>query len=182
MSRANIVIMLTGSIACYKACDLISKLIKENFKVRCVVTESALEFIGVATLEALTGHPVHKGMFEAKMNIDHISLNKWADLFLICPATANTINKLSAGIADDLIGSSFLANNFKKPFWIAPAMNEGMYEHPITQKSIKSLEELGCFFFDVGEGRLACGDIGRGKLLEPALILEKIVEVFPCKS
>ena len=179
MSRANIVIMLTGSIACYKACDLISKLIKENYKVRCVATEAALKFIGVATLEALTGQPVHTGMFEAQMNIDHVSLKKWADLFLVCPATANTINKLSTGIADDLIGSSFLANNFKKPFWIAPAMNEGMYEHPITQKSLKNLTELGCYVFDVGEGRLACGDIGKGKLLEPTLILEKIKKEFP---
>jgi len=179
MSRANIVIMLTGSIACYKACDLISKLIKEKFQVRCVVTESALEFIGAATLEALTGNPIHKGMFEANMNMDHISLNKWADLFLVCPATANTINKLANGIADDLIGSSFLANNLKKPFWIAPAMNEGMYHHPITQKSLKYLEDLGCHIFDVGEGRLACGDIGKGKLLEPALLMEKILKEFP---
>lgn len=178
MSRANIVFMLTGSIACYKACDFISKLIKEGYQVRCVVTESALEFIGPATLEALTGNPIHKGMFEAKMNIDHISLNKWADLFLVCPATANTINKLAAGIADDLIGSSFLANNFKKPFWIAPAMNEGMYHHPITQKSLKTLSDLGCYIFDVGEGRLACGDIGKGKLLEPSLMLQKILKDF----
>lgn len=170
--------MLTGSIACYKACDLISKLVKEDYKIRCVVTESALEFIGIATLEALTGSPVHRGMFEAKMNIDHIALNKWADLFLVCPATANTINKLSAGVADGLIGSTFLANNFKKPFWIAPAMNEGMFHHPITQKSLKNLGELGCFIFDVGEGRLACGDIGKGKLLDPNLIMERIMKDF----
>ena len=86
------------------------------------------------------------------------------------------MHKLANGIADNLIGSTFLANNFKKPFWIAPAMNTGMYEHPITQRSLKSLSEMGCFIFDVGSGRLACGDIGKGKLLEPELIFQKILE------
>ncbi len=175
MSKSNIVLMLTGSIACYKSCDLISKLVKEGHQVRLVVSEAALQFIGVATLEALSGNPVHRGMFDAKMNIDHISINKWADLFLLCPATANTINKLACGIADNLIGAIFLANNFKKPFWIAPAMNEGMYLNPITQKSLGILRELGCFVFEVGEGRLACGDIGKGKLLDINLIFEKII-------
>ena len=111
--QANVVLMLTGSIACYKSCELISRLVKEGHSVRCVATEAALQFIGAATLEALSGNPLQVGMFDAKMNIDHVSLNKWADLFLVCPATANTINKLAAGLAEDLIGATFLANNFK---------------------------------------------------------------------
>lgn len=174
--KANVVVIFTGSIACYKACNLISSLVKNDYAVKCVATKAALQFIGKATLEALSGNAVLTDMFQYEHNIQHVTMNKWADLFLVCPATANTINKMAGGIADDLPGSLFLANNFKKPFWIVPAMNVGMYENPITQTSMEKLKQLGCYIFDTEEGRLACGDNGKGRLIDTGIVLEKIKE------
>lgn len=175
-SKINVVVVLTGSIACYKSCFLISKLVKEGFQVRCVATAAALNFIGNATLEGLTGFAVLSDMFQYEHNIEHVSLTKWADLFLVCPATANTINKMASGIADDLPGSLFLANNFKKPFWIAPAMNVEMYNHPITQQSLEKLQGLGAYIFDTDDGRLACGDVGKGRLIDLDIVYDKIIK------
>lgn len=174
MSSFKIVVQLTGSISCYKACNLISMLVKDGCQVQCIASNAALEFIGRATLEGLTERSLLTGMFKPKTNKDHINLTKWADLFLLCPATGNSINRLANGLADDLIGATFLANNFKKPYWIAPAMNSGMLEHPATVKSIETLSQWGAYVFPTEEGILACGDIGKGRLLAPEIIFEKI--------
>lgn len=170
----KILFQLTGSIACFKACSLISSLIKDGHDVQTVATKSALEFVGLATLEGLTGKACLTDMYAPGRPMDHIDLAREADLILLCPATANTLNKLANGIADDLVGALFLANNFKKPYWIAPAMNTEMYQHPATQRSIAMLKEWGARVFDTNEGRLACGEEGLGKMKEPEEILSEI--------
>lgn len=182
MSKFKVLLQLTGSISCYKACYLASKLMKADCDVQFVATESALQFIGKATLEGLTHRPVISSMFEEGKMLAHIDLAKWADVILLYPATANTINGLAAGLASELIGGIFLANNFKTPYWIAPAMNSNMYEHPVTQASLIKLEAMGAYIFPTETGILACGDTGPGRLADPALVYDKLVhehEVTP---
>lgn len=169
---------MTGSIACYKACDLISQLVKNHYQVRVVASSSALKFIGPATLEGLTGEKVYSDAFEDQYMMSHIDLARWADLILVCPATANTINSLAHGAGNGLIGDIFLSNNFLKQFWIAPAMNTQMLLHPVTQESIKKLSSWGAYIFETEAGDLACGEKGFGRLVSPNAILEKINNTF----
>lgn len=175
MYNYKILFKITGSIAAYKSAYLISKLVQNGFEVRVVVTESALKFIGKATLEGLTGSMVYSDSFADRQMMSHINLVKWADLVIVCPASANTINKLANGIADNLLTSLFLAHDWTKPYLIAPAMNTLMYQHPATQSSLKKLEEWGVKILPTAEGYLACGDMGKGKLLEPDEIYERII-------
>jgi phosphopantothenoylcysteine decarboxylase/phosphopantothenate--cysteine ligase len=117
-------------------------------------------------------------MYKDGRAMDHISLARESDLMLLCPATANTINKLAAGIAEDMIGALFLANNFKTPYWVVPAMNSEMFKHPATANSLATLEKWGARIFETAEGRLACGEFGQGKMLEPSAIFEEIQRFF----
>jgi phosphopantothenoylcysteine decarboxylase/phosphopantothenate--cysteine ligase len=175
MLKNKILVEITGSIAAYKVGYLISKLVQNGFEVKTVVTESALNFIGKATLEGLTNNHVYCDTFGSNIIMSHISLTKWADLTILVPADANTINKFSAGIADNLITSMFLANDTEKPYLIAPAMNVAMYNHPALQSSLEKLKEWGYIVLPTGEGYLACGDEGKGKLLEPDKIFGYII-------
>lgn len=175
MSKSKkILMMMSGSIACYKVCSVISKLIQNNYDVKVVLSKSASQFIGASTIEGLTGHPPVFDLFESGRAMEHIHLERWADLILLAPATANTINKIATGQGDDLISTLFLAHDFKKPFLVAPAMNTKMYEHPITQKSIKILKNLNIKILETASGVLACGETGYGKLLDPNLIFSEI--------
>jgi len=174
MSRSNILFIFTGSIAAYKACDVVSQLVQRGHAVRGVATASALKFIGPATLEGLTGSSVLTDLFENGRALDHIALTRWADLVIVCPATANTINRLAAGLADDLTGALFLAHDRTKPWLIAPAMNPAMWAHPATGEAVGRLRSWGVRFIDVGEGRTACGETGEGRLAEPAAVLAAI--------
>lgn len=167
--------MLTGSIACFKACEVISQLSQKGFKVKTVATHSALQFIGPATLEGLTGQAVHTNNFEHGKMMSHIDLARWADLIVVCPATANSINAMAAGYGGEMITDIFLSNNFQKPFWVIPAMNTQMLAHPATQESIKKLKSWGTTVLDTDAGTLACGEEGSGRLLAPPIILEKIM-------
>ena len=167
MSKFKILVKITGSIAAYKSAYLISKLIQDDFEVKVAVTESALKFIGEASLEGLTGEPVFKDVFEPGKMMSHINIAKWADLTIVAPADANTINKFANGIADNLVTSLFLAHNWSKPYLIAPAMNTAMLNHPATRESLKRLKKWGVKILPTGVGKLACGDEGEGKLLEP---------------
>ncbi len=173
---------MSGSIACYKACNLISRWVQEGHEVQVVVTRSALKFVGKSTLEGLTGRAVFVDLFEDGKQMAHINHVKWADFTILCPATANTINKLSSGLGDDLVSSLFLAHDFKKPYFIAPAMNTAMYLHPATQASIKKLESWGVKVLPTDDGRLACGDVGEGKLLDPELIWQRVQERLLSKA
>lgn len=178
MSSRRIVLQITGSIAAFKAASLASLLVQDGFEVQSVMTPGGLEFVGESTLEGLTGRPVLSDVFERGRAMDHISLVDWADLLLVYPASANHVTRLRAGLADDLIGCLFLVNNFRKPWWLAPAMNSNMFAHPAVAGALATLEGWGCRVLPTGEGRLACGTVGYGRLLEPeavhALIREQL--------
>lgn len=173
-SKKNILILMSGSIAAYKVCSLISQLVQTNFNVKVAMSAAAQKFIGPATIEGLTGQPVHIDTFESGQAMEHIYLARWADLILVAPATANTLNKMSQGVGDDLLSTIFLAHNFKKPFLLVPAMNTQMYLHPTTQKSISELKNMGVHILETASGVLACGEVGYGRLLEPELIYQEI--------
>jgi phosphopantothenoylcysteine decarboxylase / phosphopantothenate---cysteine ligase len=183
-SKNNILFQLTGSIACYKACNIISRLVQNGFNVKTICSQNALKFIGKSTLEGLTHNPVYTDTFEEKFALEHIEITKWLDAAIICPATANIINKLAVGIADDYISTLFLAFDFSKPYLIAPAMNKNMYAHPATKKSITILKDWGVKVLDTANGHQACGDIGKGRLLEPNKIYEEITKsiIIPIKK
>ena len=165
---------MTGSIACYKACSVLSKLKQNGHQVKTVMSEASQKFIGPATIEGLTGEAPITDMYASGQIMDHINLVRWADLIIVAPATANYINKISYGLGDDLLTTLFLAHDFKKPFLIAPAMNTMMYSHPTTQASIKKLKDMGVEILETASGVLACGEVGYGRLLEPDLILKEI--------
>jgi phosphopantothenoylcysteine decarboxylase len=163
----NVVLMISGSIAAFKAASLASLATKKGWNVQCVTSDGGRRFLGDSTLEGLTGHPVLTDMFECGRALDHIKLADWADLMVLYPASANRLTRLRAGLADDLIGALFLVNNFRKPWLIAPAMNSNMIEHPAVTDALSVLEGWGCRILPTGEGRLACGTVGYGRLLEP---------------
>ncbi|MDB6115434.1 MAG: coaBC [Lacunisphaera sp.] len=174
MSGSNLLFVLTGSIAGFKACEAISQLVQRGHRVRTVATESALKFIGPATLEGLTGSPVLTDLFAPGAALAHINLTRWAEAVVVCPATANTLNRLAAGLADDLPGALFLAHDRAKPWLVAPAMNPAMWSHPATRASVEKLRGWGVRFLSVGEGRTACGETGEGRLAEPAQIVAAV--------
>lgn len=176
MSRAEILFVLTGSIACYKACQAISRLRADGYAVQTVVTEAALHFVGAATLEGVSGRPVARDLYAPGAMMEHIHLIRRADLVVVAPATANFINQAAAGIADDLACALFLAHRFDKPFLIAPAMNTAMYAHPATQASMGRLREWGIDILHSDVGRLACGEQGEGRLLEPDALVAHIAQ------
>ena len=173
-SPKNILFIFTGSIACYKACNVLSKLKQQGHNLKVVMSPSSLEFVGASTIEGLTGQPPITDMYGPGNVMDHINLMRWADMVLVAPATANYINKIAAGIGDDLLTTLFLAHDFNKPFLIAPAMNTKMYLHPVTQHSIGILKNLKIDILEAASGVLACGEIGSGRLLEPELIYQEV--------
>lgn len=175
-SSGKILFKLTGSIACFKAAALISKLVQSGFEVQTVATKSALKFIGEATLEGLTGRKVLTDTFASGDLMGHINWAKWADLTIIYPATANTLNKLANGVGEDLVSTLFLAHTFKTPYLIAPAMNTKMLEHPATQESLKKLRGYGVELLQPGVGALACGETGSGRLIEPDDAIKEIAK------
>lgn len=171
----NILLNVTGSISAFKACSLISLLTKHDYNVRVIATEDALEFVGRASFEGLSHNKLETRMFNNDDPIPHIHLaQSWADLIISYPCSANTINRLANGLCDDLFGAVCLANNFKKPLLISPAMNTEMFRHPSVQESLKKLESWGAKILPCGEGELACGTTGVGRLLEPQEAFEII--------
>lgn len=173
----TIVLGVTGGIAAYKAVDIGSRLKKKNAQVIFVLTENAQRFVGPVTFQAISNEPVVTDMFVSPQTWDteHISLAKRADVFLIAPATANIIGKLYNGIADDMLSTTAMAT--KAPLIIAPAMNTNMYLHPATQSNLKGLKNRGVIEIPPASGRLACNDVGVGKLADPQIIV-KWVEHF----
>ena len=172
-SGRRILMLFTGSIACARATGLITAFRKLGHSVRVACTPNALEFIGKATLESLAGFPVYSDLYADGRALDHIELSDWADLAILCPATANTLNKLAAGIADNTVTNLFLTYDLeRKPFLIAPAMNGKMYQHPSVRRSIATLRGWGCTFIDPEAGRLACGEVAQGRLASESRILE----------
>lgn len=175
LKEKNVVVGVTGGIAAYKACDVVSRLKKLNANVDVIMTESATEFVKPQTFQALSHNPVITSMFETPRywDIEHISLAQKSDLILIVPATANIIGKVANGIADDMLSTTIMASTGKVVF--APAMNTKMYQNQILQSNIEKLKSFGYYFIAPESGRLACGDIGAGKLADPEKIIQYII-------
>ena len=174
----NIVIGMTGGIACYKVCEIISYLVREGATVDVIMTKNATEFITPLTIETLSKRKVVVDMFEKKerMEVEHISLARKADLIAIIPATANVIGKVASGIADDMLTTTIMATTARVVF--APAMNNQMYENPIVQDNISKLQKYGYEFINPVEGNLACGYKAVGKLANKEIIIDKLREVL----
>ncbi len=171
LTGKTIVLGVTGSIAAYKAADMVSRLKKLHATVHVVMTESASQLVSPLTLQTLSCQPVASSLWSEKQNWvpGHIELADKADLFLIAPTTANTIAKLTYGIADNLLTCIYLAT--RAPVLIAPAMNVKMYEHPATQENIGKLKVRGVRFVEPATGMLACGYEGKGKLADVDTII-----------
>lgn len=177
-----VVIGVTGGIAVYKALDVISALRKKDIEVHVIMTESASKFVNPLTFQSISQNMVVTDMFaEPKAwEIQHISLAQKADLMLIAPATANVIGKISNGIADDMLSTTVMATKAK--VLIAPAMNTNMYQNQIVQNNISKLKDFGYKFIEPASGRLACGDIGIGKLADVNTIVERVIEELEDKE
>ncbi len=178
----TVVIGVSGSIAAYKAAEIISLLKKLNAEVKVIMTKSSTKLIGECTLQTLSNNPVYTDMFSEpfRWEIDHISLAKSADVFLIAPASANIIGKIAGGIADDMLTTTVMATEAKK--FIAPAMNSKMYLNPIVQKNMDLLKSIDYKFIEPGSGILACGDEGIGKLASPQDIVDVVAGYLTSKQ
>ncbi|CEQ24255.1 coenzyme A biosynthesis bifunctional protein [[Clostridium] sordellii] len=174
----TVVLGVSGGIAVYKACDLVSKLKKAGINVHVIMTKSATEFVAPLTFQTLSQNYVVEDMFESPKtwDVEHISLAKKADLFVLAPATANVIGKVANGISDDMLTTTVMATKAK--VLVAPAMNTNMYENPIVQRNIQILKDLNYEFVEPESGRLACGDVGSGKLASVDTIFEKIISLL----
>ena len=174
----HVVLGVSGGIAAYKSCELVSRLKKLGADVHVIMTRNAEEFVAPLSFETLSDNKVVRGMFEEREEHDvrHVALAKLADVFVVAPATANVIAKFARGIADDMLSTTWLASD--APKLVAPAMNTAMYDDEATQDNIALLKERGVMFVEPGVGRLACGDTGRGKMAEPADIAERIREIL----
>jgi len=179
MKEAKTVVLgVTGGISAYKALDIISKLKKADIDVHVIMTQSSTEFINPISFQALSQNNVISNMFsEPKAyEIQHISLAKKADLVLVAPATANIIGKIANGIADDMLSTTIMATDAKVIF--APAMNTKMYLNPIVQENISKLKKFGYGFISPSSGRLACGDVGVGKLQDTEVIVSEVLTML----
>jgi len=178
----HIVIGVTGGIAVYKVVDVVSRLKKLNADITVLMTKNATEFVTPLTFKSLALNYVVVDMFEEPRTweVEHIAIAQRADLFLVAPATANIIGKMAHGIADDMVSTVVMAT--KAPVWIAPAMNTGMYTNVVVQRNIEDLKSLGYQFIEPDSGRLACGDLGMGKLASPERIVETITNAMVNKD
>lgn len=170
----NILLGVTGGIAAYKIANLASMLKKQGANVKVIMTENACQFITPMTFETLTAQKVYTDTFDRnfEFKVDHIELGKWADVFLIAPATANVIGKLANGIADDMLTTTALA--MRCPILVSPAMNTAMFENKVVKHNIMKLRTYGMDIILPASGHLACGDTGAGKMPEPEMLLEYI--------
>ena len=179
LSGKHIVLGVTGGIAAYKAAQLTSLLLKDGAEVRVVMTRNACEFIQPLTFETYTNNRVYVDSFDRKFEIEHVALAKWADLFVVAPATANCLAKLACGLADDLLSTTALAMTC--PTLIAPAMNTAMWKHAATQANAGILRERGVLFCGPASGRLACGDDDVGRMAEPEDIRDSIRQALAAR-
>lgn len=182
LSGKHIVLGLTGSIAAYKAAYLLRGLVKEGAEVQVVMTPAAREFITPVTMSALSGRPVASEFFSANDGTwhSHVDMGQWADLMLIAPVTAATIGKMAHGICDNLLVTTYLSA--KCPVMLAPAMDLDMFQHPTTQANLDILRSFGNIVIEPGEGALASGLHGKGRMEEPEQIVEEVVAFFDQKK
>lgn len=177
----KILVCVTGGIAAYKSCSLVNKLISLGAEVRVVMTDAATKFVSPLTFQTLTNQPVYTDIWTIQdpNSVEHISVSHWPDLIVISPATANTINKIASGIADNLLTTVILAKIQKTKVIMAPAMNTNMWENPITQQNLEKLRSLLHFVIvEPRSGVLSCRDEGKGKIADTDSILEEISKVI----
>lgn len=181
-SGKTVVLGVTGGIAAYKACDLVSRLHKKHINIRIIMTEHACEFVQPLTFEVLSGNRVVTDMFNRDFpwEVEHISLAKAADVVAVVPATANILGKYANGIADDMLSTTLMAT--RAPVLFAPAMNTAMYENSAVQQNIAALRQCGCLFVEPASGMLACGDTGKGKLADVETIEQAILDALTIKD
>ena len=178
MKGKHIVLGITGSIAAYKACQLIRLLVKAGAEVQAVMTPAAKEFITPLSVATLTQKPVVSEFFDRRDGSwhSHVNLGQWADLMLIAPATASTLAKMATGVADNMLVTTFLS--MKAPVMVAPAMDLDMYAHPATQKNLQTLRSRGVTIIEAADGELASGLSGKGRMEEPELIVQAVSDFF----
>ncbi len=178
LTNKRILLGISGGIAAYKCPELIRLLTKAGAEVRVICTKNALNFVTELTLETVSGHAVYTDVFAAKgqYSTEHVSLSDWADCLVVAPATANIIGKMACGLADDALSTAYLA--FDKAVFVAPAMNVRMYEHAAVQDNMATLRARGVQIIDATVGELACGVSARGRMEEPANIVEVLREHF----
>ena len=174
----TVVLGVTGGIAAYKSCEVVSRLRKAGAAVHVIMTRNACRFVAPLTFETLSNHPCVTDTFDRpeQWEVEHVALAKRADVFVIAPATANIMAKLAHGIADDMLSTTALAT--RAPMLLAPAMNTGMWENAATRENLKTLLSRGVMTVGPEGGMLACGDVGAGRMSEPAQIVEKITEIL----
>lgn len=177
--KKNIVVGVSGGIAAYKAADLVSKLSKVH-NVRVIMTKDALQFVGCETFKILSRNEVYVDVFNDEAKPMHIDIAKWADIFVVAPATANTIAKLASGICDNMLTLAFLASKAKK--LVVPAMNTNMLDNEATQDNIETLKKRGIDILEADYGMLACGDIGKGKMPHVERIIDRIDYILSKKD
>lgn len=178
LKKKTILLIITGSIAAYKAADLIQALREEGSRVIPVLTEAAKKFVTPLTVRAVSGEPVYDDFFTVHSPYDviHTSLAELADLILVAPASANFIARMAVGLANDLASSIILAAD--RPVLLAPAMNDQMYQNPLTQENIQKLKKFGYRFVDPIEGHLICGKEALGHISDPETIVHQVVQIL----
>ncbi len=180
LNGREVLLCVTGGIACYKAADLASRLVQAGAGVNVAMTAAAEEFIRPLTFQSLTARRVYTSLWQGaeKFSSSHVSLTDAADLIIVAPATADIIAKLACGIANDLVSTLCLAAHGTCDMLVAPAMNERMWNAPPTQSNIERLKSWGVRFVGPAEGRLACGTVGPGRMAEPKDILQAAVKAI----
>ncbi len=172
----RILLCVCGGIAAYKSAELVRRLVQAGAQVRVAMTENALRFVGAATFQALSGHPVRSSLWDpaAEAAMGHIELARWPQRILVAPATANTLARLAHGMADDLVSTLCLATD--APLAVAPAMNRLMWAHPATRANVATLVARGVRVLGPAAGEQACGETGDGRLLEPEALVSALAE------
>ena len=175
---ARVLLIVGGGIAAYKSLEIVRLLKKSDHEVTPVLTRGGEHFVTAMSLGTLSENQVYSSLWELKdeVEIGHIQLSRSADFVLVCPATADLLAKMAAGIADDLATTLLLATD--KPVVVAPAMNVRMWEHAATKRNIAQLREDGVRIIDPAEGEMACGEFGRGRLPEPSEIIDRLSELL----
>ena len=178
----KVILCVTGSIAAYKASYLLRGLLKQGAEVQVVMTPYAKEFISPLTLSTLSGRPVLSEFFTRNDGLwnSHVDLGLWADLLLVAPATASTMGKMANGICDNLLVTTYLSA--KCPVMVAPAMDLDMFQHPSTNRNIELLKSYGNIIIEPATGELASGLLGKGRMEEPDVIVNRVVDFFAKKK
>ncbi|MGL4522644.1 MAG: bifunctional phosphopantothenoylcysteine decarboxylase/phosphopantothenate--cysteine ligase CoaBC [Bacilli bacterium] len=178
----NIVVGVTGGIAAYKAASIVSGLVQRGHSVKVICTASALQFVGATTFQAISRNPVYTDVFQEHdpSKVGHIDLADWADIIIVSPCSANTVGKLAAGLADDMLSTVLLATN--APVYLALAMNVHMFNNKAVQHNLVTLERYGYHFIQPEEGFLACGYVAKGRMAEPETIITHVLNDFQNKQ